>query len=226
MRHLDLFSGIGGFALAARNVGWETVAFCEIDPFCRRVLNKHWPSVPIHEDVRIYDGAQADIITGGFPCQDFSRLGKRSGMEGEHSGLWSEFARIIHTVLPRFVLVENVPEMLVHGMGRVIGDLASIGYDAEWFGIPAAAVGANHLRARQWILAYPAGFRDGMEENPICAGWVASKYSDWWASEPQVRRVDDGIPGRVDRLRALGNAIVPQIAEGIYRAINSVPRTQ
>ena len=222
MRHLDLFSGIGGFALAARWVGWETVGFCEIDPYCQKVLKKHWPGVPIYEDVRTYDGAQADIITGGFPCQNFSRLAERSGLEGKHSGLWSEFFRIIRNVQPRFIVVENVPEMLVHGMGRILGDLASIGYDAEWEGIPAAAVGANHLRARQWILAYPVSLGDRLSETTILPRRLAAECSDWWASEPTVGRVDNGVPSRVDRLRGLGNAIVPQVAEVIFRAINEV----
>lgn len=225
MKHLDLFSGIGGFALAARRVGWETVGFCEIDPYCQKVLRKHWPNVPVHKDIRDFDGAPADIITGGFPCQDFSRLGKRGGLEGEHSGLWFEMFRVIRSVQPRYVVVENVPEILVHGMGRIIGDLASIGYDAEWEGIPAAAIGANHLRARQWILAYPACIGNWLQEKAIFPRWLAPEYRDWWASEPKVCRVDDGTTGRVDRLRALGNAIVPQIAEAIFCSIVATAQT-
>ncbi len=228
MRHLDLFSGIGGFALAARWVGWETVAFCEIEPYCIKVLNKHWPEVPVYGDIRQItaerlraDRINPNIITAGFPCQDFSRLGKRSGLEGEHSGLWSELFCIICEIRPQYVVLENVPEILVHGMGRVIGDLASIGYDTEWEGIPAAAIGANHLRARQWILAYTPGIGNRSQEETILSGRLAFECGDWWASEPGVCRVDDGVPARVDRLRCLGNAIVPQIAEIIFRTIEN-----
>ena len=202
----------------------RTVAFCEIDPYCRRVLSHRWPGTPIHGDVRYLSGegvGTVDVICGGFPCQDISRAnpGERAGVEGEHSGLWSEFARLIRELRPRFVIVENVPELLVRGMGRVIGDLASIGYDAEWDGIPAAAVGANHLRARQWILAYPGSFRDGMETDSVLAGWPGFIDRSRWANEPGVSRVDDGFPNRVDRRAALGNAVHPGITEAIGRCI-------
>lgn len=226
MKVFDLFSGIGGFSLGLERAGFETVAFCEIDEYARKVLKKHWPDVPIYEDVKDVtgerlraDGINPNIITAGFPCQDFSRLGKRSGLEGQHSGLWSELFRLICDVRPKIVVLENVPEILVHGMGRVIGDLASIGYDTEWEGIPAAAIGANHLRARQWILAYPIGIGNRLEKETILSGRLVPECGHWWASEPGVCRVDDGVPARVDRLRCLGNAIVPQIAETIGKAI-------
>src|SRR3990167_1228995 len=185
LRVLDLFSGIGGFSLGLeRTGGFRTVSFCEIDPYCRAVIHGHWPSIHIYTDVRELSGIRladtlpregwpVDVICGGFPCQDISRANpkERDGMAGKHSGLWSEFARLICEIRPRYVIVENVTELLVRGMGEVIGDLASIGYDAEWDGIPAAATGANHLRARQWILAYPGAFGNGMEEGSVLAGW-------------------------------------------------------
>ena len=158
MKHLDLFSGIGGFALAARWVGWETVGFCEIDPYCQKVLRKHWPDVPIYEDVKKLDGrtvGHVDIITGGFPCQDISYAGKGAGILGERSGLWSELCRIIGEVRPRYAVLENVAALLNRGLDRVAGDLAEIRYDAEWHCISAAHVGAPHLRDRVWIIAYP-----------------------------------------------------------------------
>lgn len=158
MNVLDLFSGIGGFSLGLERAGMRTVAFCEIDPFCRRVLAKHWPGVPIFDDVRAVTGkaiGPVDIICGGFPCQDISSAGARVGIDGERSGLWSEYARIIGELRPRYVVVENVADLLVRGFGRVLGDLAALGYNAEWHCIPAAAVGADHWRDRIWIIAYP-----------------------------------------------------------------------
>ena len=136
----------------------RTVAFCEIDPFCRRVLEKHWPGVPAHSDVRTLRGADVgaiDVICGGFPCQDISLSGTGAGIEGARSGLWSEYARIIGELRPKYVIVENVSALLGRGLDRVLGDLASLGYDAEWHCIPASAVGAPHRRDRIWIVAYP-----------------------------------------------------------------------
>ncbi len=162
MATLDLFSGIGAFSLGLeRTGGFRTVAFCEIDPFARRVLAKHWPEVPQYDDVRTLtaDRLQADsifpdVICGGFPCQDISVAGRGAGIGGERSGLWSEFARIIGEVGPRYIIVENVAALLGRGLGSVLGDLASLGYDAEWHCIPASAVGAPHIRDRVWIVAY------------------------------------------------------------------------
>lgn len=162
LRVLDLFSGIGGFSLGLeRTGGFETVAFCEIEDFPRRVLAKHWPEVPCYHDVceltatrLLADGIAVDVICGGFPCQDISLAGEGAGLEGDRSGLWTEFARLIGELRPKFVIVENVSALLGRGMGQVLGDLAAIGYDAEWHCIPAAAVGAQHIRDRIWILAY------------------------------------------------------------------------
>lgn len=163
LKILDLFSGIGGFSLGLeRTGGFETVAFCEIEPFPQKVLAKHWPGVPIYDDVRTLtagrlaaDGISIDIITGGFPCQDISTAGKGAGLAGDRSGLWSEIARLVGELRPRYVIVENVSALLGRGLGTVLGDLASIGYDAEWDCIPASYVGAPHRRDRIWIIAYP-----------------------------------------------------------------------
>ena len=165
LRVLDLFSGIGGFSLGLeRTGGFETVAFCEIEDYPRRVLAKHWPGVPCYDDVRTLtadalrrDGIAVDVICGGFPCQDVSFAGKRAGLEGARSGLWREYARLIGELRPRFVIVENVPGLLNLGMGAVLGDLASLGYDATWDCIPASAVGAPHRRDRVWIIANARG---------------------------------------------------------------------
>jgi DNA (cytosine-5)-methyltransferase 1 len=305
-RVLDLFSGIGGFSLGLeRTGGFKTVAFCEIDPYCRKVLKKHWPDVPCYDDIReltaerlAADGIATDAICGGFPCQDISLAGKRTGLEGSRSGLWSECARLISELRPRYVIVENVSALLSLGMARVCGDLAEIGYDATWDCIPASAVGAPHRRDRAWIIANAQSFRPSTraprqgcesalpnqnrngakravesrvagnctvadanlagsqgrkrhelqeragelpigEGDPSMAdpteqglegsagkgvpgeGWasIESAGRDWWFSEPNVGRVANGVPSRVDRLRALGNAVVPQIPELIGRAI-------
>lgn len=163
LRVLDLFSGIGGFSLGLERTGeFETVAFCEIEDFPRRVLAKHWPEVPCYHDVReltasklAADGIAVDVICGGFPCQDISYAGDGAGLEGERSGLWSEIARLVDELRPSYVIVENVAALLGRGLDRVLGDLASVGYDAEWHCIPASAIGARHIRDRIWIVAYP-----------------------------------------------------------------------
>ena len=162
MRLLDLFSGIGGFALAAQKTfkeDLEIVGFCEIEDYARRVLSKNFPGVPIHEDICKMDGnnfKDIDLITGGFPCQDISISGEGKGIKnGTRSGLWFELHRIISEVRPKFALIENVPMLTRRGGTRVISDLTSIGYDCEWQVISAAEIGARHLRKRIWIVAYP-----------------------------------------------------------------------
>jgi DNA (cytosine-5)-methyltransferase 1 len=270
---LDLFSGIGGFSLGLeRTGGFETVAFCEIEPFPRKVLAKHWPKVPIYDDVRTLtaerlaaDGIGVHVICGGFPCQDISLAGKGDGIEGERSGLWSEYARLIGELRPAYVIVENVAALLGRGLDRVLADLATLRYDAEWHCIPASAVGAPHRRDRLWIVAYPnhrgwnlsshyeqktikqyAAFRTGLvadADNPRLEGWAQAGNSgsigarieqlierradgsrSAWEPEPAVGRVAHGVPNRVDRLKGLGNAVVPQIPELIGHAILAAER--
>ena len=154
----SLFAGIGGIDLGLERAGWKCSWQVENDPYCQKILAKHWPSVPRYGDIeQVADLPSVDLIAGGFPCQDVSHAGKREGIQGSRSGLWTHFARIIRLVRPRFVLVENVPGLLVRGMGTVLGDLAGLGYDTEWDSIPAAAVGAPHLRYRIFIVAYAQG---------------------------------------------------------------------
>ena len=163
MRVLDLFSGIGGFSLALERVGFKTAMFCEIDPFCQSILRKHWPHVPIHDDIKSFKivpkvASKIDLICGGFPCQDISLAGKKIGIGGNRSGLWKEFKKIIKKVRPSYAIIENVAALRTNGLITVLQDLRSIGYDAEWEIISAAQIGAPHLRDRIWIVAYPCRY--------------------------------------------------------------------
>ena len=164
MRMLDLFTGIGGFSLAASWV-WgnelDLAGFCEQDAYCGKVLKKNFPDVPIYPDIKELRGEWfqgIDLITGGFPCQDISVAGKGAGIDGDRSGLWSELCRIISEVRPRYALIENVPMLIHRGLERVLLDLTEIGYDAEWQVIGADDVGARHKRKRIWIVAYSQGY--------------------------------------------------------------------
>lgn len=287
LRLLDTFSGIGGFSLAARWLGgFKTVQFVERDPYCRRILRKHWPDVPIHDDICTFNPApgSADVVVGGFPCQDISQAGKGAGLAGERSGLFYELLRVVRLVGPRYIVLENVAAITHRGMDDVLGALAEAGYDTEWACIPAAAVGACHQRDRWWCVAYTQGGRRGARagqgqgtagrEGPGAGDGatgfaayatgeqcddlrgersgqqakskpgdgdgatahalrqrlqgpyqLASRRPQWpaapkrlspnwggYVSQPVLCRGDDGLSGRVDRLKALGNAVVPQVA--------------
>jgi DNA (cytosine-5)-methyltransferase 1 len=297
----SLFAGIGGIDLGLERAGWECRWQVEWDEFCQHVLAHHWPDVPRYGDITAVDWTgveRVDLIAGGFPCQPFSLAGQRRGKD-DVRWLWPEFATAVRLLRPRHVLVENVPGLLAGhgGMGDVLGDLARLGYDAEWDSVPAAAVGAPHLRYRVWIVAHahdvgglglgglfdgfrpalgddadgrrgPAAMADadgtGLEgrqlqperadQRPAGAGGLADAnrerqqagraerghgvppsrseddrhptaggshgaVGDWWLTEPDVGRVAHGVPGRVERLRALGNAVVPQVVEVIGRQL-------
>jgi DNA-cytosine methyltransferase len=166
MNILDLFSGIGGFSLGLERAGMKTVAFCEVDKKAQLVLKKHWPDVPIFDDVSNLKGEHIeqtiDIICGGFPCQDISLAGKGAGLEGKRSGLWTEFHRLIKEIRPKYAIIENVSALRSRGLDQVLRSLSEIGYDAEWHCITAASVGAPHRRDRIWIVAYP-GHRGGRD---------------------------------------------------------------
>ena len=287
----SLFAGIGGLDLGFERLGMECKWQVEIDDYSNKVLEKHWPNV--HREGDINDCSKenlerVDIIAGGFPCQDISYAGRGAGLDGERSGLFFEAIRLVRELQPRAVVLENVAGLLTRGLDRVLGTLAEIGYDAEWHCIPAAAVGAPHIRDRIFILSYAnshsqstksindeaprlsqfvtdtesirrgEGLKDtrrsnaGTEERqaggPGCRGGSAREVSypnsergrsrntqrqdaenarqssrraeHWgWHSEPAVGRVANGIPKRVDRLRGLGNAIVPQVAEVVGRIV-------
>jgi DNA (cytosine-5)-methyltransferase 1 len=233
----DLFSGIGGFSLAAHWMGWETAWFSEIDPFASRVLAHHWPDVPNLGDITRIDWTAVepvDVLTGGFPCQPHSLAGKRAGSNDERD-LFDEIIRAAGVLRPRFLVLENVPGLLTSEagrfFGRVLGALAACGYDAEWRVIAAADVGAPHKRERVWILAHAAGI--GLEESrrlrqrggATAQGyWEANHAVDGgrWSTEPDVGRMAYGVPSRVDRLRGLGNAIVPHVALEIFRRVEAL----
>jgi DNA (cytosine-5)-methyltransferase 1 len=266
----SLFSGIGGLDLGLERAGMIVRWQVEVDAYCTKVLAKHWPDVRRYGDITTIDWDDVecvDLVCGGFPCQPVSLAGRRAGTR-DPRWFWPEFNRCVRALRPRYVVVENVPGLLVRGsgMGDVLGDLARCGYDCEWDCIPAAALGAPHLRYRVFLVGYarrgrrsgeprrragaePADGRPRLEAGR--SGRLASAYRPVldgqpergsaavadpdhrsifgasiprsechsWAAEPDVGRVAHGVPARVDRLRALGNAVVPQVAEWIGRRI-------
>lgn len=234
----SLFAGIGGFDLGFERAGMRCVWQVEIDPYCRRVLAKHWPDVPKWDDVRTFTGEgfeKPDVICGGFPCQDISRCGFQVGIDaGERSGLWREYARIICHIRPQFVVVENVAALLDGGMGRVLGDLAKIGFDAEWESFPACAFGAPHTRERVFVVSYPTGsrFQRSLQAQQVnkttSEGWngeptrVLSGVWNRWVNDGSDTRVVNGFSHRVGRVRGAGNAVIPQVAEWIGRRLMMV----
>ena len=217
----SLFSGIGGFDLGLERAGMECMWQVEIDPYARDILAQHWPDVLRYADVRDFppnnnpEDYVCDLICGGFPCQDNSKARYGGlGLDGPKSGLWAEFARVLRLLRPRYAIVENVPTLRRRGLDRVLGDLADLGYDAEWSCCPATAVGAPHVRNRLFIVAHPRC--EGLEGH-----WLSGPawHGPGWLPEPNVGRVADGVPDKVDRIRTLGNAIVPTVAELIGRWI-------
>lgn len=284
LKVLDLFSGIGGFSIGLeRTGGFETVAFCEIEEFPRKVLNKHWPDVPIYNDVRTleHDGA-IDVICGGYPCQPFSVAGNRKGKDDDRH-LWPAMFSLIKKHRPTWVIGENVAGHINMGLDDVLADLEGENYECRAFVIPACAVDAKHRRDRVWIIAnsncerrdngfdnrktrqlsynenWNAQKSQQKREGWVCRvgavsedvadaecwveqaqlpqqkqsilqeenkRWTSNRFGsshvsggEFWTTEPNVGRVADGVPRRVDRLKSLGNAVVPQIPEIIGNAI-------
>jgi DNA (cytosine-5)-methyltransferase 1 len=227
---LDLFSGIGGFSLGLESTGgYRTRAFCEIEPYCRAVLQRHWPGVPVYDDVRTLTGEQLraagiipDVIVGGFPCQDISLAGRGAGIEGARSSLWSEYARLVAELRPDWVVVENSPGLRLRGADRLLGDLEACGYAGWPVVVGACHAGAPHLRRRAWVVAHANHPR---LEKPVPGeeGELTSALGTHpWSGRSPVDRVAYGVPHRVDRIVALGNAVVPQVAALIGRAILEV----
>jgi len=241
----SLFAGIGGIELGLEwTGGFKTVWQVENDPYAIRVLQQHWPEVRRWKDVRTFPSEQrktggscsdwcCDLICGGFPCQDISYAGKGAGLGGERSSLFYEAVRVIRVLEPRYVILENVEALLTRGLGAVLGALASLGYDAEWHCIPAASVGAPHIRDRIFVLAYASSIRlhgewtAGQQKQIIRRTQTPSEglrryYT--WSTEPNVGRVVDGVSARMDRLRCVGNAVVPQVAYWIGKRILQIDK--
>ena len=265
MKVLDLFSGIGGFSLGLERAGMETIAFCEIEPFCQKVLKKHWPDVPVFNDIRNLTAnelpEQPDVICGGYPCQPFSVAGDRRGQEDDRH-LWPEMFRLVKECRPSWIIGENVAGHITMGVDEVLSDLEGEGYTAQTFVIPAVAVDAPHRRDRVWVIANNDSHRckrkdvsvqprgqnkasafscrsseavantnrqsrskecnaPGQSNKPgqscrcITESWGKAR----WPAEPSMGRVANGIPRRLDRLRSLGNSVVPQIPEVLGKAI-------
>lgn len=237
---LDLFSGVGGFSLGLhRAEGFRTRAFCEIDRTCYPTLNKHFPGVPIHPDISGLRGAdlgfRPDVICGGFPCQDISVNGDAAGLDGERSGLWFQYLRLVEETAPHWVVIENVSALRSRGLEEVLRGLLALGYSVRWDCIPASALGASHQRDRVWVIAHHSRERiqglwaEGLQE-PRALGFPFLPHRDsdgQWEVEPDVRRTAYGLSSKLDgrmmtwgqRLHQLGNAVVPQIPEAIGREI-------
>ena len=246
--HLDLFSGIGGFALAAKWNGYRTVGFCDNEPYAQAVLKKHWPEVPCHKDIREVRGdlyAGVTLLTGGFPCQPFSDVGRKRG-QADDRYLWPEMFRVICEARPNWVLGENVAGIKNMALDQALSDLEGEDYEVQSFVIPACAVNAPHRRDRVWIcamdVAKPKSLRarggscksgerwqglvqkeqEGCEMGGETEG-CRSGTGEWSEElESSIPRVLDGVSNRLDRCHALGNAIVPQVAAEIIRCINKV----
>lgn len=229
LRELALFAVAGGGILGGHLLGWRTVVAVEYNAYARSVLlarqnDGTLAPFPVWDDVRTFDGKPwrglVDVVSGGFPCQDISVAGGGAGLAGERSGLWSEFARIIGEVRPRFVFVENSPALTSRGLGTVLGDLAELGFDAEWGVVSAANVVGLHGRERIWIVANAV--RQGLsgrvsDGSGRCAATLIKarntvERGSRWPSEPGVGRVANGLAHRVDRIKALGNGQVSRVA--------------
>ena len=278
MKVLDLFSGIGGFSLGLERAGMSTVAMCEKDPYCRKILAKHWPDLTIHEDIRNLDGKRyaesIDLVCGGFPCQPFSVAGKRKGTNDDRH-LWPEMLRVIKESRPRWVIGENVFGFVNMALDDVQADLEREHYEVRKFVLPAVAVDAKHRRDRIILIAYsnsPAVWdrterqeigrdhlqagRQTITPNDGTAQSLANTQSErvqglwsgreqephaherqelpmcesqrprptYWETEPCVGRVADGVPNRVDRIRGLGNAVVPQLIQAIGELVIKADR--
>lgn len=232
LRELELFAGAGGGILGAHLLGHRTVCAVEYNAYARSVLlarqnDGTLPPFPVWDDVREFDGRPwrgiVDVVSGGFPCTDISSAGGGDGIDGEASGLWREQARIICEIRPKFARMENSPMLTARGLGRVLGDLAAMGYDTQWGCISGASVGANHVRDRIWIVAADANLPQ--RERGSLASRVHAQYANlghtrWWKNPPELHRMDDGLAFGLDRLKAIGNGQIPRVAAGAFQLLS------
>lgn len=241
LTYLSLFSGIGGLDLGLDRAGWTCVGQVEIDPYCRTVLDRHWPEAPKHDDVRTAPAWWSSrpapavrLVAGGYPCQPFSRSGRRRGVGDPRWG-WPWFRAVLRSVRPEYVLVENVAALLedADAFGWMLGDLAEDGFDADWTVLSACAMGAPHTRARLFVVAYangvdgparlghPQGLQAALVANHVSARPWADPVNGLLEAERGSGRVVDGVPDPLEpaRVRALGNAVVPRVAELVGRLI-------
>ena len=235
LTHGSLFSGIGGFDLAAKRENIKTLWNCEINEFNKKILLKNFPETKQYQDItELSNPKHVDILSGGFPCQDISVANvKGVGINGSKSGLWSEYARIIGDIKPRYVIIENSPTLLVRGFGRVLCDLSKIGYDAEWQCLQAQNFGFNHKRERLFIIAYPERYRRlfrVFDFNPSEFRKIYNSSSKKINLHSEIKkyerdgdseniRADNGLPNRVDRIAGCGNAVIPVIAQYLFSSI-------
>lgn len=233
----SLFAGVGGFDIGLERAGFTCKWQVELDEYAMRILKRRWPHVRRHDDIRTFledgdtEGWQVDAICGGFPCTNISSSGDKTGIEGKASGLWFYFSRVIRILRPAIVIVENVAAIASRGLDRVLGDLAALGFDAEWACLPAAAFGSPQRRWRMFVVAYPHGWgQQGGEKRhsvfPFSEGWdyrdgLGLAESRAATAAARVRRMDGRVPRGVDRdrIRCCGNAVVPVVAEWIGRRI-------
>jgi DNA (cytosine-5)-methyltransferase 1 len=239
LNELHLFAGAGGGILGGMLLGHTTVCAVELEPYCRKVLLQRQrdgilPKFPIWDDVTTFDGkpwrGKVDVVAGGFPCQDISASGSGQGIEGKRSGLWGEMARIIGEIRPKYIFVENSPMLTIRGLGRVLGDLSEMGYNARWGVVGASHVGAPHRRERIWILANccKGGFKGNITKKIQrfigFSGWKSYRRFEDIIDRPPIHsprfcRVDDGVADRVDRVSAIGNGQVPLVAATAWRIL-------
>jgi DNA (cytosine-5)-methyltransferase 1 len=251
MNELALFAGAGGGILGGHLLGWRTVCAVEWEQYpasvlCARQNDGLLPPFPIWDDVQTFDGKPwrgiVDVVSGGFPCQDLSAAGNGKGLDGERSGLWKEMGRIIGEVRPRYVFVENSPMLINNGLGRVLGDLSKLGFDAKWGIVGADFVGAPHRRERFWLVAYSRSIRsyggsnkrDYLHGEKICQNkpenrngvWSEAdkclSTDDWKSFAGKFLGMDDGLASRLDRVKACGNGQVPEVAATAWRILSEI----
>ena len=224
LRELALFAGAGGGILGGKLLGWKTICAVEFDPYAASVLAARQndgilKAFPIWDNVCTFDGkpwrGRIDVVSGGFPCQDISSAGVGAGIEGSKSRLWKEMRRIISEVRPSFACMENSPMLVKRGLAVVISDLAEMGYDAEWGCLSAGEMGASHARERIWILATDSNLSQcerGSLSSRVHKEYTNPGDSRWWQDTPELRRVDDVLAQRLDRLKCVGNGQFPLVA--------------